>query len=115
VAKVLSTTTSAPAACAISAMASMSAIASSGFVGVSIQTAVVSPGRIAFSTAARSVDTPSRVYPGEEPERAAVRVAGHHEMAARSADRTQQGVLGGQPAGERQPVLAALERGQALL
>ena len=54
-ANVLSTTTSAPAAWASSAIAAMSAMASSGLVGVSIQTAVVSPGRMARSTAARSL------------------------------------------------------------
>ena len=47
VAKVLSTTTSAPAACAASAAARMSTMFSSGFVGVSIQTSRVRSSRCA--------------------------------------------------------------------
>ena len=53
VAKVLSTTTSAPASWATSAMAAMSAMPSSGFVGVSSQIIRVS-GRMAARTASTS-------------------------------------------------------------
>ena len=54
VANVLSTTTSAPAACATEATASMSTIFSSGFDGVSIQTTRVS-SRIDARTVCGSV------------------------------------------------------------
>ena len=54
-AKVLSTMTSAPASCAISVIAAMSAMFSSGLVGVSIQTPRVSPGTMAAATESRSV------------------------------------------------------------
>ena len=53
-AKVLSTTSSAPASWATGASASMSPMASSGLVGVSTQTIRVCPGRIAARTASRS-------------------------------------------------------------
>ena len=46
---------------------------------------------------------------------AAVRVVRQHEVTARLGDRPQQGVLGGQAAGEGEPAAAALQRGQALL
>lgn len=52
-AKVLSTTSFAPAVCATSAIAAMSAMLSSGLVGVSIQTTLVL-GRIAARTASTS-------------------------------------------------------------
>ena len=54
-AKVLSTTSSAPASCASEAMASMSPMLSSGLVGVSTHTSRVSPGRSAARTASRSL------------------------------------------------------------
>ena len=53
-AKVLSTTSSAPASWATSASAAMSAMPSSGFVGVSTHTTFVAPGRIAARTASTS-------------------------------------------------------------
>ncbi len=53
-AKVLSTTRTAPASWAIVAMAAMSAMPSSGLVGVSTQTILVRPGTIAARTASRS-------------------------------------------------------------
>ncbi len=53
-AKVLSTTSSAPASWATAASASMSPMLSSGLVGVSTQTTLVSPGRIAARTASTS-------------------------------------------------------------
>ena len=53
-AKVLSTTSSAPASWATAASASMSPMLSSGLVGVSTQTSLVSPGRIAARTASTS-------------------------------------------------------------
>ncbi len=46
----LSTTSSAPASCATSASAAMSAMPSSGLVGVSTHTILVCPGRIAART-----------------------------------------------------------------
>ena len=99
----------------------MSAMPSSGLVGVSTQTIFVS-GRIAARTASESetfaglyVQPPALGDPGEEPVRAAVRVVGDHHVVAGPADRPQQGVLGGQAAGEGQPDPAALQRGQALL
>ena len=52
-AKVLSTTSSAPARCARSATAAISVTFSSGFDGVSVHTSAVS-GRIAAATASRS-------------------------------------------------------------
>ena len=52
---------------------------------------------------------------GDQPEGAAVRVARQDHVVAGPADRAEQGVLGGQPAGEGQPAGAALERGQGLL
>ena len=45
-----------PASCAISASAAMSAMPSSGLVGVSTQTIFVCPGRIAARTASTSRD-----------------------------------------------------------
>ena len=53
-ANVLSTTSSAPASCAISASAVMSAIESSGFVGVSTQTTRAGRSCSALRTAAGS-------------------------------------------------------------
>ena len=43
-----------------------------------------------------------REHPGDQPERAAVGVAAEDDVVARLADGAQQGVLGGQPGGERQ-------------
>ena len=51
----LSTTTIAPASCAISAIAAMSVIFISGLLGVSSQTTFVASGRIAARTASRSL------------------------------------------------------------
>ena len=89
----------------------MSAMLSSGLVGVSHQiTRVV--GRIAARTASRSsrsagrvLDAPPREHPGEQPERAAVGVAGDDDVVAGLADGAQQGVLGGEARGERQPAV----------
>ena len=53
-AKVLSTTSSAPASWATAASASMSPMLSSGLVGVSTHTSFVCPGRIAARTASTS-------------------------------------------------------------
>ena len=55
VAKVLSTTTIAPASCAICATAAMSVIFMSGLLGVSSQTTLVASGRMAWRTASRSL------------------------------------------------------------
>ena len=51
----------------------------------------------------------------EQPVGAAVRVARDDRVVAGPADGPQQGVLGRQPGREGQPAAAALERGQALL
>ena len=53
-AKVLSTTSRAPASWAMTAVASMSPMLSIGFVGVSIQTSFVLPGLMAARIASRS-------------------------------------------------------------
>ena len=55
-----------------------------------------------------------RVHLGDQPERAAVGVvAEQHPIAGR--EQAQHVVLGGEPAGEGQPVAGALERGDARL
>src|SRR5258708_7797779 len=79
----------------------MSATFSSGLVGVSSQTTLVLPGRIAAL--------------GERRERAAVRVVGEAHVATRHAERADQGVLGGQAAGEGEPSGAGFDRGQTPL
>ena len=100
----------------------MSAMLSSGLVGVSTQIIRGAPGRNAARTASRScerhggpVQAPVLGDLGEEPVGAAVRVVRDHHVVARPAHRPQQGVLGRQAAGEGQPAPAALERRQALL
>jgi hypothetical protein len=60
-------------------------------------------------------NTPALMYPREQPVGAAVGVVGHHEMAPRSGDGPQQGVLGRQATGKRQPMLAPFKRRHALL
>ena len=93
---------------------------SSGLVGVSHQMHAWWWARIAARTASRScsgtggvLDAPAAKHPSDQPERAAVGVAGQDHVVARAADGAQQGVLGGQAAGEGQPARTALERGQA--
>ena len=110
------------ASCASPASAAMSAMPSSGLVGVSTQIDLGVPGRIAARTASTSADgaggpvqAPALGDLGEQPVRAAVRVVRDDHVIAGPAHRPQQRVLGGQPAGEGQPAPAALERGQALL
>ena len=99
----------------------MSAMPSSGLVGVSTQIILVcgvTAARTA-STSETSAARPGQAPPlgdlGEQPVGAAVGVVRDHHVVTGPADRPQQGVLGGQAAGEGQPVRAALERGQALL
>ncbi len=63
----------------------------------------------------RELQPPTLRDPCEEAVGPAVRVAGDHHVVAGTAERAQQGVLGGEPAGEREPVPAAFERGEAFL
>ena len=56
------------------------------------------------------LDAPALEHLGEQPVGAAVGVVGHDHVAARPEHRAQQAVLGGEPARERQPGAAALER-----
>ena len=108
-AKVLSTTSSAPASCATAASASMSPMLSSGLVGVSTQTSRGLAGpdrgahRVHVGDRRRGVrEAPRLLDLGEQPVGAAVRVVGDDHVVAGRAERLQQGVLGGQAAGERE-------------
>ena len=90
---------------------------SSGLVGVSTQTTLVRPGSIAariastsLTGAGRVLETPALQHLVEEPVRPAVRVVRDHHVVARLADRVQQGVLGREPGGEREPALPLLQR-----
>ena len=109
--------TSAPAACATSATAAMSMILSSGLVGVSTQTTGVSAGRRRGARRGRSGPRRrTRAPSGSAPWRSAGmcrrrRRSPQHDVVA-GVEREQQGRLGGQPDGEREPVRAALERGE---
>ena len=93
----------------------MSPMLSSGLVGVSIHTDFVRPGTIAARTASTSL-TGAELYSSphgghlvDQPVGAAVRVVGDHHVVAGVADRPQQGVLGSQPGGEREPALPLLQ------
>ena len=121
-AKVLSTTSSAPASWATEARASMSPMVSIGLVGVSTQTSLVltGPDRGAdgVDVAHRGravVEAPDLLDLVEEAERAAVRVVGDDGVVAGPGERTDQGVLGGQPAGEGEAALTHLDGGQRTL
>ena len=109
-AKVLSTTSSAPASWATAASASMSPMLSSGLVGVSTQTSLVSPGpdrgahrvdvgdrrrRCARGPSGCSTLSNSRKVPPYASSGITTWSPGRHSAA-------QQGVLGGQAAGERE-------------
>ena len=85
----LSTTSSAPASWATAASASMSPMLSSGLVGVSTQTSLVSPGpdrgahRVDVGDRRRAVlEAPDLLDLVEEPEGAAVRVVGDDHVVA---------------------------------
>ena len=121
-AKVLSTARMAPASCATSASAAMSAMPSSGLVGVSTHTIFVCPGRIAARTASTSwievmvCSTPhGQGDLVEQPVGAAVRVGRHDDVVPGREQRPDQGVLAGQPGGEREAAAAVLQRGHARL
>ena len=117
-ANVLSTTTSAPRAWASSHTASMSMQLSSGLVGVSSHTIAVSSGSSTdadVGQVGRGPRQPERApHPGDQPERAAVGVVAEHD-APPGRDEAQHVVLGGQPAGEGEPVTRRLERRHARL
>ena len=92
-----------------SASAAMSAMLSSGLVGVSTQTSLVCRGGSRPRTASRSRERrgavrqpPALLDLVEEPVRAAVRVVGDHDVVAGPAERADQRVLGGQAGGERE-------------
>ena len=117
----LSTTSRACASRATSATAAMSAMPSSGLVGVSHQIA-----RVSGRSAARSAPTSARstgVYamphgPSDlvdKPERAAVGVMRDHDVVARRQQHAQQHVGGAHPGPERDGLPAALQCGEALL
>ena len=87
----------------------MSAMPSSGLVGVSTQTSLVWPGviaapdRVDVGQRDRGVrDAPALDHLVEQAVGAAVRVVGDHHVVARVEQRPDQGVLGGQPGGERE-------------
>src|SRR4051794_14251380 len=64
----------------------------------------------------RRVDqAPALEHLVEEPVRAAVRVVGQHHVVTGVEQPADHGVLGGQAGGEREPLLALLERGDGLL
>ena len=120
-AKVLSTTSRAPAPCAISATRRDVGDAEQRVGGR------LHPDRLRTVGAARPVQQPGRwcrrpTTPrpsardlGEEPEGAAVGVVGDHDVVARHEQRTQQAVLGGQAGGEGEAAAAALQGGEVLL
>ena len=121
-AKVLSTTSSAPASWARLARAAMSAMPSSGLVGVSTQTIFVSvgiaaPARRRGRTARPAcASRPQRCeHLVEEAVRAAVGVVGQHHVVTRVEQPADHGVLGGQAGGEREAPLALLQRREGVL
>ena len=97
------------------ASASMSPMLSSGLVGVSTQTILVSPGRIAARTAStsetgRGVREPPRLLDlGEQPVVPPYASSGMTTWSP-GAQRPEQGVLGGEAAGEREAPLPLLQR-----
>ena len=100
----------------------MSAMLSSGFVGVSTQTSVraarLDRGAHRVDVVQRHggvVDAPALEHARDQPVGAAVRVVRDDDVAAGRAERAQHGVLGGHAGGEREPAAAALERGDGLL
>ncbi len=114
-AKVLSTTSRAPASCATAASVSMSPMLSSGLVGVSIQTILRLRGDrradgVDVADGRRAVLEPPAVeHLVEEAVRPAVRVVGDHHVVTGVAERPQQRVLRGEAGGEREPALPLLQ------
>ena len=102
VAKVLSTTTSAPLACAMSAIASMSDTIRRGLVGVSSQTSRVrSVIAAAHGVEIGGIDRRDREIEAREdaiqqPERAAVDVERHDDLVVRPQVGVQHRVFGGE-------------------
>ena len=121
-AKVLSTTSSAPASCAIDGER-LDVADVEQRVGRRLdpdQPGLAGPDRgphrVEVGDRGGVVPQPPRVRDlGEEPVGAAVRVVGDDHVVARPAQRPQQGVLGREPAGEREAALALLERGDVAL
>ncbi len=118
----LSTASSAPAECAICASAPMSAIESSGLVGVSTQISRAAVRGRSGADRAGVGDrhgvvghAPAGQHLVEQPVRAAVGVMRDQHVVARAENGPDQAVLGGHPGRERQRPHAALQRGQALL
>ena len=100
----------------------MSAMPSSGLVGVSTQTTLVRPGWIAATTASASdrstggvLDAPRPEHPRDQAVGAAVRVVRDDDVVARAQRRAQQGVLRGEARREREARRAALRRGERRL
>ena len=106
---------------AIAAMALMSAMDSSGFVGVSTMISLVF-GVIAFAHSVevrqchrRVVDAPLGEHLVDDPEGAAVGVVGHHHVVTGPQYRAQRAVGGGHPRTECAPERRLLHRGQRRL
>ena len=120
VANVLSTTTRAPRARARLATAAMSTIVSSGLVGVSIQTSRRVVGqraveRVGVGAGRRpTTSSPAGGTPCRSAGTCRRRRRCRADVVARR-EQAQHAVLGGQPAGERQAVAGAFERGEARL
>jgi hypothetical protein len=119
VAKVLSTTTSAPTACAASAAAAMSITFRSGFVGDSSQTMRVfssrcsaRPGAISSAGKEGEVVALRLVDLGEHAVDAAVDVV-HAHTRSPGADEVHDRRRRAEPGREGEPVVGALERGEA--
>ncbi len=103
-------------------MASMSAMPSSGLVGVSTQTILVRPGTDRGAHGVEVAHVGDGVLDAlrlrdlvEVAVGAAVGVVGDDDVVARDEQRAGDGVLARQARGEGEPAAAALERGDALL
>ena len=121
VANVLSTTTSAPTACAASAAARMSTRLSNGFVGVSSQTSFVRsstcsarPVEISCGREKREAVALRLVHLREHAVDPAVDVV-HRDDVVAGVEQVHERRRGAEPGGERVAVRRALERGEALL
>ena len=93
-----------------------------GLVGVSTQTSLVRPGldrgghRVDVGDRGRAeVEAPDLGDLVEEPERAAVGVVGDDGVVAGAGQRPDDRVLGGEPGGEGEPLLAVLDGRQRAL
>ena len=121
VAKVLSTTTTRPRACAAAHTAARSTISSPGLVGLStISTRLRSPAT--RSTRARSaaptkraVDAEARQQVGEQPHRPAVERRARQHLVAGANERGHRGRHRRHAGRERERRLGALDRGERLL